>query len=231
MDWVKQALAQQDQAFSQLQPQAPGMALELREGWSFKGMEFHAYPPPGYEWDSKLIRAIQDKYPDFQPFWVNYVYLSPPEEGSANREYVKFGRNGIGRVISDPKIPKSYNFPMQMPGRKSGYGFKMRRVDRIEDVMRGAQDPRAKDLPGAYMPIDWWLLNWLEENWKEWGVKELRSINRQAEDDYHALAAKKKATHDEALGRARKWMQPILEGITESDLKEYFLKPKKVNPN
>lgn len=222
-DWVQQALAQQEASFQRATPKQ-ALSFEKRDGWTFKGMEFRGYPPPGYEWDPKLVRAIQDLFPDFQPLWVNYVYISPKEEGNSNREYVTFGRHAYGRVISDPRV-EVIPIPIKMPSRRTGYGFKMRPATKIEDVMRGAPDPRAKDLPGAYMKFDWWLINWLKENWREWSIKEIRAVNAQAEEDYYASLDQKAAAQSAHVQeRLIDYWDKKRDSVSDQEMKEYFLK-------
>lgn len=218
---VRAALARQEAGFKGIMPREE-LNLGLRDGWLFKRIEFYGYPPPGYEWDPALVRAIQNTFPEFQPFWVNYIFLSPVEEGQANREYVKFGRHGYGRYIKDPHsevIP----MPVKMPSRRAGFGFRMRPVTKIEDVMRGVEDPRAKDLPGAYMKFDWWLLGFLKENWKEWSVAELRAANSEAEDSFYEESRQRQSEQHQSTADFTKYAQKKLAQVSDIEAKEYFL--------
>lgn len=130
---------------------APTITIPDRApGWHEVGMEYSCIPDPQYPWDPQVFKAIQALRPDLTPLWVRWIFLTPPEDG--HQETVVFGRHGLGRV--DGGVQYSAPLEVTMPNMPC-QGMKFERPNRVWKIFEGADDPRAPDLPGAFVPFSW----------------------------------------------------------------------------
>jgi hypothetical protein len=233
MGWVERAIALQEKRLAKVNAQRPVYEVPLRKGWTFVGSEVSAFPPPGYDWEPAVVRAIHEVAPDCQPIWISYLYQAPKDElGQSNAEFYKFGRHGLARVVRDPKTEPT-PLPIKMPSHRSFnyWGFKMQKPNKIETVFKGEDDPRAKDLPGAYIPFGWWVYYFVKNNWREWTKEEIRARMR-AEEEAHYEAADRRAEESEYVAKQyQKYAAKKLAQISEVELKEYLLSGGEQTPS
>lgn len=221
--WLKKAHAKQEAAFERLNAARPTYAIPKRLGWTYKGVKISAFPAPGYDWNPKVIQAIQRIDPDLQPLWITYIYLSPPEDGRDNVQVHTFGRNALGRVNRDPHS-QLYSLPVEMPSRTSYsyWSFKMQKPNMIEHIFVGDRDSRAADLPGAYQPLDWEAYYFLASAYGHHTLAALRS-KWMSEDAYEAQLEKTQEEEAYKVSQVTKFAQKKLEQTSEVELKEYML--------
>lgn len=222
--WLKEAHRRQEAGFDRLNARRPSYAIQKRKGWTYKGMEVRTFPPPGYDWDPKVVNAIHSIAPDIQPLWITYVYSSPPEEGKDNVRIETFGRHALGRVNTDPHN-KLVPFPIQMPVHTSYsyWGYKIQRPNMIEWIFKGDEDPRAADLPGAYEPFGWATYHFVKRFYGHHDIKQIKQGLHVEEDVYEEALAKRQAEEAYKVDQVAKYTQKKLDQISEVELKEYML--------
>ncbi len=225
MGWVEQALEVQEQGYKKLNAEADANSLStpLRDkapGWIFKGIEISCVPSETYPWDPKVVRAIQKVAPDIVPIWVKYIYEEPNDWGNPQTHVI--GRHGLGAVNKSPHSERN-PFPCRMPDMPC-QGVYFERPNQVEWIFKGIEDPRAKDLPGAYVPFDWDIYRFVRESYRRLTFSEIKEkfLDRDKERHEATLASRQEyiAYMQKDL---RAYAKKRMGEVSEVEMKEYFL--------
>lgn len=216
-DWVQEVLRKQQESLSNIEKgtQVSVPMLSRAPGWIFIKEEISCIPDSVYPWDKSVVREIlRWSGGNIVPIWVKRVYRTPFNE--AGVDHVVFGRHGLGQLgtLHSPL----QNFPCSMP-----VGARFKRPTHIYWVPWGEADPRARDLPGAYIPFDSRFLKYVKDNYREPDIEAIK-IQIEARYDLHeANLQKAKLQHDQMAADIRKYAAKKLQTVSDSELKEYFL--------
>lgn len=225
MGWVEQALEKQEAKYARLNAEAEAAALSIplhtrAPGWLYVGREITCIPDPAYPWNPEVVKAIQKIAPDIVPIFVRYHYQEPFDNGTYRIH--TFGRHGLACINPDRRTGYADINPA-MPSVEYN-GVKFSKPNQLEIIFKGGEDPRAKDLPGRYVPFDWDVYRFVKENYRK---KNLQQLKAQFITDAFARyeARKAKAAEEKAywLKDFQKYAKRKLEQASELEAKEYFL--------
>lgn len=181
-------------------------------GWIDMGQEYSLGEDPLYPRDPTVTKAIQIFDPKIVPLWCRWGFL-PPDRG----DVVVFGRHAVGRWVDNPH------------GEKAGLPGLLSLVNQVEFIWEGTifgqKDPRAIDLPGAFLPWDWRLYSFCREHFvANPDIKAMKQQFVQA-----PKAAKHKAAEERRADLAyrakdlQKFVDKKLAEAGEVEIKRHFL--------
>lgn len=214
--WMQQVLKQQQAQLRGLDNVAPAVNMHLKNrtpGWRFIKEEVSCIPDSLYPWDPKVVKAIREISPDLVPIWIRRVFHTPYTD--SRQETVVFGRHGIGQIVR-----KSYHVPISvsMPS-----GSNLPKPNAVYWYPVGDNDPRARDLPGAYIPFDWRFYKHVKANFRDWSKEEIRALTIGRFENEEAAMAKQQAENDRIQAEHQRYVNKKLEQVSEVEFKEYFM--------
>ncbi len=185
-------------------------------GWHQLAMEFTTGEGEGFR-DPAVTRAIHQFWPGAIPLWCRWVFWNP-NEGIGPTVY---GRHAVGSHISNPREDKSeYQRIIVTPGYK---GPRPNQIDLIWMDPSGPPDP---DLPGAYRPWDWRLVNELEERYGYTARLKVKDIQDQyvkgVIEKRQIASMMRQIMHDEIMKDLGMFVDRKMEEAGEVAMKEYF---------
>lgn len=192
-----------------------GLALNIGDtpysapGWREIGQEFTTGEGE-YGRDPAVTRAIRAFDPGIIPLWCRWVFLSPQDTGEPKIEV--FGRHAIGRY-------REFSSAEQFGHRGLGYTGPLPNI--LELILEGDPDPRAGDLPGAYVPWDWQLVGYLRELYTESSAEERKQkFVRNPIADQIRRREKMREEREYVLEDIRRFADRKLEGVGTPDIEE-----------
>ncbi len=181
---------------------APALTFDIKDspyntaGWREIGQEFTTLSPVEYPRDPAVTRAIKVFDPGMIPLWCRWVFHSPSDDGRPVE--VVFGRHAIGRYRPFSGNACFGSGPGQLPNV-------------LELILEGDPDPRASDLPGAFVPWDWSLVAFLRAAYTEANAKD-----RIEKFVRHPVA--KQAARRDALRQEREEINADLRAFADRQL-------------
>jgi hypothetical protein len=188
-------------------------------GWRLAGDDVYTcVPPPGYEVDPAVLRAIHEFDPGVIPIWRIQVWIHPNSE---RRE--TFVHPGIGRYFSYPRYLRR-QFHVTMPAR-------------VEHPVPNFLDAIFEDQkcarylfeggPGGYIPWDWATYEWCRRMYVELTTKKWDKIMAGKRD----REAKARQSWREEIEYRKKQVEPYLikkaAGIPDGDWDAYLKEMKR----
>lgn len=219
MDWVKQALKYQDAYMNGLSNQQVSVPLPNRTpGWRLLASEISCVPDVEYPWDPQIVKQIADwSGGNLSPIWIKRVYGAPHLDAQAESGVVIIGRHGLGQA--DVKGSPRQLFHVPMP---SGH-VPFKKPTHVYWEPWGEADPRARDLPGAYVPFDSRFIKQVKASYRELDVYAYQAQIRARADQHETNLRRTQLEHEYRADKIRKYAKKKLENISEYEMRDHFL--------
>ena len=212
------------------QPVLPTVTRPVRDsfysapGWRELDMEFSCCEGE-YPRDPAVTRAIRTFDPDMIPLWVRWVFLSPQETGAPYVEV--FGRHAIGRWVKNPHY---LHEPLRV---LTPFHWRGPTPNQVDLILEGVPDPRAADLPGAFVPWDWRLYYFLRK-----AYTDHRSAKELAKQFVHDPAEAQRRAQEQVRAEfeyrqrdLQRYAQKQLDKVSEVEAREFFTGGKFEQPS
>lgn len=191
----------------------------IAPGWHQLDMEFTCAEGE-YPRDPAVTKAIKEFLPDAIPLWVRWAFWNPRSGDPSVRV---FGRHALGRY--DPNVT-SRSERTGYEQIKTGYFHRGPVPNVIEEVFMGAPPEDASDLPGAFIPWDWALVNYLKVKVgyansmtkSDWKDELIYKLKRERE----AQALRNSTEYEYIMRDIGKFTDRMMEETSEREMKLYF---------
>ena len=182
-------------------------------GWRIVGDDIYTcVPPPGYEIDPAVLRAIHEFDPGVIPIWRLQVWIRPNSE---DREV--YAHCGISRYFPFPRYVRR-QFYVHMPARAEHPTPNF--LDAIFEDQRCAT--YLSGGPGAFLPWDWATYAWCREKFTALTAQKFDQLMEAKRD----REAKMRKDWQEEIAYRKKQIEPYLlrkaEQLSDSDWEAYL---------
>lgn len=193
-------------------------------GWLEVGQYYTCVPDAVYPWDPGIMKAIWQFAPDATPLWIQWVFLTPPEEGQ--NEIKVFGRHALGRRIRHPRTPLP-EFRCVMPTMPC-QGLTFEKPNSIWFAHTGNDSPISRDLPGNYLGFNDTILdrarrsavgfNMTDKEYTEHLIDEIIGARLRRLQAVHKTFEEEEEYAERELER---YWQKIKSNVSDVELEEY----------
>lgn len=231
MDWVGAAVARAQAKLQSLADSAPTYSMPMRTcpddapGWSMVEERYSAIPDVAYPPDPAVLRALRAFCPDVTYFAIYSTWRSSKDDGP--RKHMTLMRHGVARRVEDPRH-EVHDFYCEMPATPVPGFPTLYQPNYVELNHYDRHDrPWGYDLPGAYLPFDWYLYYDLYESYFNGEIQASRDLKDATLTPHLAKLEREKASRaDEAAYKERdlaRYRQRIFEAASEIEMRDYLL--------
>lgn len=196
--------------------------------WQLVGYFYTTAENELYPRNPAIERACREFDPSLIFLWVNIVYKRPQDD-SASWEYKCFGRHAIAKHVPNPVHPHE-PFKGILRGLRDTKPPPNVLVEILEDNRPWMREENSPELPGKYIPFDWFIYHGLRQNFINPNIKA-DAPDKQALKDRREAAKVENEKWSEEWKRdteefSRTFVQPRLDAAADREIRNFMMRNK-----